>query len=254
MVINMATNPITVTDPNTQLQALVDLVFNPSQTPQQLQAGEYTLLQLRELLHGNHDESIPRFVTTRDNVVQLVPQFANVTQNLEDTRTLITRVEANVHTLNAGLAPVLQQADDQIKKLKETETQIKSVIDAEARRATERNAGQETAHTELIRHAEDKFEDLESHLQAITRGAQDKFIEWDSYRMQFETAITLKMCETDAKLSEVTKWLNLFQGMAEQDVIAARAKLSENMGGNVGGNRGHTFRKEIWEYRSGYQS
>ena len=103
---------------------------------------------------------------------------------------------------------------------------------------------QEAKHTELIGHAQQKFQDLESRQQSLVDAAATKFSELDSLRTNFELQVASKVSELDQKMVEVTRVYTLISGVAETDAAAARAKLAQSFSGKAG------VHKEISEYKA----
>ena len=153
-------------DQAAQFQRIIELVVNPHQTPEQLANGEYSLSQLREIVHRQAAElqwmreggGGVTYDQVKDFVTRYNPQLPNVLKAVEE-------VGVKVASLELSLEPTLHAADVQIKEL--AEYSRKSNEDARARaeqlvKASSDKFGQlEGQHTGLIRHAKDKFEEVE---------------------------------------------------------------------------------------------
>jgi hypothetical protein len=156
------------------------------------------------------------------------------------------------------------QADVELKNIQAQSDDIKQVAGRELK-------AHEVKHEELIKHTSDqftelenkqdelinnakvKFEDMESAQQAILTGATSRFDELETFLIQFEQQVAVKITETDKQMQTVSQVYDSLVALSQADVREVRATLAERLGQSGadfggGGNRNRT--REISEYKA----
>jgi hypothetical protein len=124
-----------------QVQALVDLVYQPTQTPEQLTAGQYGALidnpslaqitvaikGLQNTLAGNPAGGVIGYDQVLDHVRETAPKIPTIQKGVEDIGNRMVQVETT-------LTPILTEADEQLKQLQTQAEVIKQVTEAELTR------------------------------------------------------------------------------------------------------------------------
>jgi len=236
------------------LTELYDLVINPNQTTDQLNAGELTfgqvrtlVIQIQELVKGDGTPNKPG----HDNVVIALNAIS----------TQVAEMAQRIDKVEKTVSPVLIKADEELKKLQSQAEDVKQVMGREIKNQ-EAKYGElikhtadkfqelEIRHGELINNARNKFDDMEQSQQDMLTGATTRFDELEQIRKGFEGQIAVKMSETDQQMKKVATVYDSLIALSQADVREVRATLAEKFGSTGqqgGGNRGP---REISEYKA----
>ena len=189
------------------LTELYNLVVNPSQTSDQVSAGELNfqqvrslVLQIQELVKGDGTPSRPG----HDNVVI---QLNALTTQVSEITKRIDKVETSV-------PPVLLKADEELKKLQAQAEDVKQVMSRELSNQESKQSDLikhtgdkfqelEAKHAELIANARNKFDEMEQSQQDLLTGATTRFDELEQFRKNFEQQVATKINETDQQMHKV---------------------------------------------------
>ena len=249
-----AVDPVAFQALVTEVTALSQLIRMPTQTQDQVNAGEFSFQQVRErlLYLGNKLE-----VSTDPSELT----YDQIREYVKETAPKLPALTTRVGNIENTLDPVLQRADTQLKQLSADTEAIKTQTTVEfqtikdqvrdqltlLRQGAQENSDksekvvkdakeefdtQSAKHDSLIVHARDKFDEIERKQDALVQEAQKKF------------------AEIQSMFGKVESVSNMLNQMAESDVTAIRTKLAEKGLWEQGNPFQQRKTREISEYKA----
>ena len=107
-------------DPAAQLQGLIDLVVNPTQTPEQVASGEYTFLQVRDIVNRQANELQQMRDGAGGAPYDMVKDFvSHYAPRLPKLETAVDELSNKIGTLQQTLEPPLKAAEAKMLELGE---------------------------------------------------------------------------------------------------------------------------------------
>ena len=237
-------------DPAAQLQGLIDLVVNPTQTPEQVASGEYTFLQVRGIVNRQAKELQQMREgaggAPYDTVKDFVSHYAPRLPKLE---TAVDELSNKIGTLQQTLEPTLKAAETKMFELGEYAQKSREEHSARVEQlvqATQERFNQlEQQHQALIKHAQDKFDAVEAQQSTFLEGAKTKFHEFENQQMALISDGSHRFAALEAKCARLENLASIVAGMQDADASAIRQRLAES---GVRGGRDST--RSISEYRA----
>ena len=114
-------------DPAARLQSLVDLVLMPAQTPQQMQSGELSFTQLREvavqinnLVQGNPAGGVLSYEQVREYLKDNAPKIQGMQGAIELVNNRVGNVEKTMEPVINRTEAALKSVMDQTDSMKQT--------------------------------------------------------------------------------------------------------------------------------------
>ena len=249
-----AVDPVAFQALVTEVTALSQLIRMPTQTQDQVNAGEFSFQQVRErlLYLGNKLE-----VSTDPSELT----YDQIREYVKETAPKLPALTTRVGNIEGTLDPVLQRADAQLKQLSADTEAIKTQTTVEFQTIKDqvrdqlivlRQGAQENSDKseKVVRDAKEEFDKHTAQHDSLIVHARDKFDEIERKQDALVQEAQKKFAEIQSMFGKVESVSNMLNQMAESDVTAIRTKLAEKGLWEQGNPFNHRKNREISEYKA----